>query len=290
MKQTFNYTTVVLVTIFSLALSSCKKDNLLTNTTENALANTTVNGAAVVQADQIALLPVLIKHGGVELSYMPTGALASVKWNAQGAKKYSDQGDGLFGNGWSADFDIAVIAVQQFYNSSEIQRFKYELNSDGLAKSVKYQNKDSYGNWSLFWSASFTYNGLKQMIKISDGDSYSDLMYDANGNLTSVIYYDWNNVLVHETTFWYSDIGSALINDKNGLNPDNFYIDTYLKIFGKFRNHLPKRIKYNNNVQNGDKTDYTFDYVLDANGLIKTEKKYHTGFNVIVETKNFEYQ
>ncbi len=272
MKQLFTFMLVASVLLFS----SCSKDYLSTPT-ENPTINYGTNGG--ISTGPLTLMPKLVKHGDRTLTYVHTGDLSSVTYNNGYKTFYSE----LNNRG------PATHVTTNTYQGDTTTRFLYELSSNGLAKSIRYEELKN-GEWDELFEDDYTYNTSKQLTKISNSSGHYDFVYNADGDVTSITYINWQNKLIMETYFWYTSGNSAVIDDKNKINPDDLWIDQYLKIFGKFRKHLPRRIKYSNYLPNGAKTDFRYDYVLNADGLIKTEKKYYSPSNVLAETKSYEYQ
>ncbi|TDH29231.1 hypothetical protein EXU57_03955 [Segetibacter sp. 3557_3] len=274
-KSNFKITSLITIA-FAFALTSCSKDYL--NNTGRASDESLVTGTSEnITTGPITLSPKLSKHGETTLTYTALLQLSQVSYNANNHTAYSIVNQ----NGKTSH--IATT----YYQGNITGRFVYQLNAQGLAASIRAE-KLYNGEWQLYWEDTYTYNALKQLIKISSNSGHYDFVYDANGDLSNIKYTNWQNKLIMETIFWYQ-VGGPFIADKNRINPEDIWVDPYLRIYGKFRNHLPKRIKHSNFNPNGEKTDYKYEYVLDANGYIKTQKKIDALTNVLVETKPFEY-
>lgn len=179
------------------------------------------------------------------------------------------------------------ITASWWNNSQKVTETVYRLDNNKRAieaYTVYYNNGNTQTGSTYFYE----YTGSGQLTLIFRKDAlvdYASFHYNANGDLDRI---DRSGITFGNSTTNLSYDYNDPETDKYGFNPEIPYIDTYLKIYGKFSKHLVKREQHK--ITNWYSTDLTYAYTRNAAGYVVKRNAFNTESSQYLNSEYYSYE
>ena len=249
----------------------------------------------------------LIKHGTNTLSYNPEGQLSRVTFSPTRFIDYTYQ-DSI--RVFTSEYINNVLEEKVTYNihhalgaggngmwspTDPETYFSHYPNQCYLVVWVKYIHGVG-AETTKQHSRLFRYNEKGMLWKVDDfGNSIdvyrSEITYDSNGDLAKVTEFTAGDVKMSETTYTYSGYrnSSLVLNDYHTFNPDEFQVDPYVPVFGKYGSHLIQTKTRTSFFSIIPSYSYRYQYTLDASGYVTNRDTYNVSNSLLVQTTPYVY-
>lgn len=252
-------------------ITSCQKETVPAPAQEGS------QEAAETQTD--GLLPAakfrLTKQGNTYLHYAPDGKLWKVAFSPTNYIEYAWVANGVTATNYidNKKYTVSTIMINNsgkcYY--STIKKYK----ADGL---VDFE-------WS--WKFEYVNNQLVKQVNPYDTDERYAFIYNADGNLEKINYYNTQGTLTNTAIYKYVGIVQSNKIDKGRINPETAEIERYLQLYGKFSDYLPMSIKQTFIPNNSIIKNASYLYIINENNYVKKRNCYEIGTQV---TDEYEYQ
>lgn len=264
--------TLIVLLVFALALASCGKETPVTSSVstsqpaETTTASTTKDPNAVKYDEAFAL----IKQGKDEAAYLILEALGDYRDAKEqiGFFRYvptkSVSQDHAYGNLNQVEFlyngDNLPVKETHLHNGTVSYVYEYAFDVKGNMTEFK-QHIPAYDQTTAF-SYSYDDNGRIIKTKFMTGTD-GDYRYDANGNLSEIIYTE-GSVYLYRTAYLYDANGNLV----KSFQTDKDGAETQVSAYFYDENGYLVKETY---AMMGDVVDTVIEYSYHANGdLIRT--------------------
>lgn len=249
----------------------------------------------------------LTKHGHTVLSYDTDGRLTKVTLGRTHYIDYTYQ-DGEYRRVFTKEYTDSKLDVattyyihraptvgSQGYTSVPPPGSYYENYPDQcyLVNTERYIHSP-LGDKTIKTSYLYTYNEKGQLAKVYLGNwpepnNYIEFAYNTNGDLTKATEYTAQKSKIRESTFEYTAFGDPIRNDRTVFNPEEFQVDPYVTVFGKYSGHLARAKKTETFAPYSLVSNNFYQYLFNSDGYVTQRDTYTISNAQLVQSTPYNY-